>query len=202
MFNTMVKASAKNASYDEGETKAEKMKACATGRSCPRKKEDLESERETVEVGSEGSSSPITPMVEKEDRSEGSSSGGKKPNGEEGEEERKPKKKKKRVGESKTRLGLRPYADWTYAEVLTENPRYVEFPIAEGRRDNLNGRFIQWAMGRAVYILLGFPDTVAVAGEPMTPEQPNWKELGKHEEARNREKANPSPQQLLEGHDC
>ena len=51
-----------------------------------RKKEDLERERETDEVGSAGSNRPVTIKNEKGDISEGSSSGGKKPN----EEERKP----------------------------------------------------------------------------------------------------------------
>ena len=96
MFNTMVEASAKNALHDEGARKEEKTKVWATARSCARKKEDLESERDTAEVGSEGPSSPITPMIEKEDRSEGSIGGGKKPNGKE-EGGRKPKKSKKRL---------------------------------------------------------------------------------------------------------
>ena len=80
------------------------------------------SRRKTTEVGSEGSSIPITPNTKKANRSEVSSIAG----------GRNLKRKRERAkieirgeekgnGESKMKLGFGPYADWAYEEGLAEN---------------------------------------------------------------------------------
>ena len=46
--------------------------------------------------------------------------------------------------ESKAELGFGPYADWAHGEVSTRNPRYAEFLMEEGKRDNTKMKFTQW----------------------------------------------------------
>ena len=90
------------------------------------------------------------------------------------DEERRKKaneKEEKNHDESKTKLGFGPYADCAYGEVLTRNPRYVEFMVEEGKRDNTKTQFAQWVMQRAMETLFGFADNLEISDAQRGPDK-------------------------------
>ena len=70
-------------------------------------------------------------------------------------------------------IGFRPYADWFYEEVFTENPRNAEFFMGEGKRDNSKSMFTQWVMRRTMETLFGIAKNLAIVITQMGPDQPN-----------------------------
>ena len=90
---------------------------------------------QTITVGSEGS------ISSDQIRSEGSSSQEVNPDKDEERIKNSEKKEDKNRDASRKKLAFWSYADWTYEEVLVGNPRYVEFTMGEGKRDNAKMKF-------------------------------------------------------------